>query len=56
MKPRGAEYYRGCIILNKKGIKYLFYYMSPTRNKIWEDKSLQNTANFDPNTSLFRKN
>ena len=25
-------------ILNKKGMEYLFYYMPPTPNKIWEDK------------------
>ena len=32
--------YRGWIIsiLNKKGMEYLFYYMPPTPNKIWEDK------------------
>ena len=25
-------------IKQKKGMEYLFYYMSPTSNKIWEDK------------------
>ena len=24
--------------LNKKGMNYVFYYMPPTPNKIWEDK------------------
>ena len=26
------------IDINKKGMKYLFYYMPPTPNKTWEDK------------------
>ena len=43
-------------MLNKKGMKYLFYYKPPTPNKIWEDKDKQNTANFGQNTSLFCKN
>ena len=37
-------------------MEYLFYYMPPTPNKIWEDKDLQNTGNFGDNTSLFCKN
>ena len=37
----------------EKGMEYWFYYMPPTPNKIWEDKG---TANFDHNTSFFRKN
>ena len=32
--------------LNKERMEYLFYYMLPTPNKIWEDKNLQSTANF----------
>ena len=24
--------------INKKGMEYLFYYILPTPNKIWEDK------------------
>ena len=43
-------------ILNKKDMEYLFCYMPPTPNKIWEDKGKQNTANFGRNTSVFRKN
>ena len=27
-------------------MEYLFYYMAPTPNNIWEDKDYQNTANF----------
>ena len=27
--------------------------MSSTRKKVWEDKGLQNTANFGQNTSFF---
>ena len=34
-------------------MEYLFYYMSPTPNKIWEDKDYQKTANFGQNTSFF---
>ena len=36
-------------------MEYLFYYMAPTPNKIWEDKGYQNTANFGQNTSFFCK-
>ena len=36
-------------------MEYLFYYMSPTPNKMWEDKGQQNTANFGQNTSFFVK-
>ena len=35
---------------------YLFYYMPPTPNQIWEDKGYQNTANFGQNTSFLSKN
>ena len=41
-------------IKTKKGIKYLFYYMPPTPNKIWEDKT-NKTANFGHNTIFFVK-
>ena len=27
-------------------MEYLFYYMPPTLNKIWENKDQQNTVNF----------
>ena len=37
-------------------MEYLFYYMPPTPNKIWEDKDEQDTAKFGQNTSLFCKN
>ena len=43
-------------IKQKKGMEYLFYYMSPTPNKIGQDKGQQNTANFGQNTSFVRKN
>ena len=26
------------IDINKKGMEYLFYYISPTPNKIWEEE------------------
>ena len=32
-------------------MEYLFYYMPPKPNKIWEDKD--RTANFGQNTSFF---
>ena len=41
---------------DKEGMKYLFYYMPPIPNKIWEDKGKQNTANFGHSISLFCKN
>ena len=34
-------------------MEYLFYYMPPTPNKIWEDKGQQNTENFGQNASFF---
>ena len=37
-------------------MEYLFYYMPPTPEKIWEDKGQQNTANFGQNAILFCKN
>ena len=37
-------------------MEYLFYYVPPTPNKIWQDKGQQNTANFGQNLSFFRKN
>ena len=40
-------------ILNKKGMKYLFYYMPPTPNKMWQNKGQQNTTNFGQNKSSF---
>ena len=43
-------------IKQKKDMKYLFYYMPPTPDKIWEDKDKQNTANVGQNTSFFSKN
>ena len=36
-------------------MEYLFYYMPPIPDKIWEDKVLQNIANFGRNTIFFRK-
>ena len=43
-------------IKQKKGMEYLFYYMPPTPNNIWQDKDQQNSANFGQNTSFFCKN
>ena len=34
-------------------MEYLFYYMPPTPNKIWEEKDEQNTENFGQSTSFF---
>ena len=36
-------------------MEYLFYYMPPTPNKIWEERDKQNTENFDQNTIFFVK-
>ena len=36
-------------------MEYLFYYMPPTLNKIWENKDQQNTVNFAQNTIFFVK-
>ena len=44
------------MILNKKSMGYMFYYMPPIPNKIWGEKGYQNTAHFGQNTSFFRKN
>ena len=33
-------------------MEYLFYYLLPTLNKIWEDKGKQNMANFGQNISF----
>ena len=37
-------------------MEYLFYYIPPTPNNIWEDKEQQNTENVGQNTSFSRKN
>ena len=36
-------------------MEYLFYYMAPTPNNIWEYKDYQNTANFGQSTNFFVK-
>ena len=36
-------------------MEYLFYYIAPTPNKMWEDKNQQNTTNIGQNTSFFLK-
>ena len=41
--------------IKQKGMEYLFYYMPPTLNKIWENKDQQNTVNFAQNTIFFVK-
>ena len=33
-------------------MEYLFYYIPPTPNKIWEDKDYKTTANFGQNKSF----
>ena len=37
-------------------MEYLFYYMLPTPNKIWQDKGQQNTLNNWQTQGFFPKN
>ena len=49
-------YYLGWIIsiLNNKRLGNIsFYYMPPTPNKMWEDKYLRNTVNFETQDKSF---
>ena len=37
-------------------MEYLFYYIPPTPNKIWEDKTNKKQQKVGQNTSFFYKN